>query len=306
MSNALLFTTCILIWGSTWIAITWQLGEVNPVLSVAYRFTLAAIILGLYCRCKKLDMRLPRHIHLKMIAVGLTLYTLEYCLLYFAQQHIISAVVALMSCCIIYINVLLRRLLLNKPIRKEVLVGASLGMLGIALIFYPEFSTINPSQGLIVGIALAMLSFFCASVGNVLSEKILDQGAPVVQMNFWAMCYGLLFMYSYILCADVPLLLPKNNHYYFSLIYLALFGSVLCFGAYMKLVKAIGSDKAAYVVLVYPIIALFMSTLFEGFHWTLLAIVGVCVVLLGNAIAMNKLSLAPIKLIKLNCRQQLR
>ena len=291
MSNPVLFMVVVLIWGSTWLAITYQFGEVDPTLSVAYRFLIAAVILFSYCKFKKLSLRLPRHIHIKMAGVGLCLYTLDYTLLYQSQQYIISAIVALMSSGMVYINVLLRRVLLKKPIRKEVMIGASVGMFGIGLIFLPEFSKVSANQYLLLGISLALTSFFFASLGNVISERILDHGTPVVQMNFWAMSYGVVFIFTAAIINGAEFSIPSNPNYYYSIFYLSIFGSVLAFGSYMQLVKQMGSDKAAYVVLVYPIIALILSTVFEGYQWHLEAFIGVAIVLLGNAVAMGKLPL---------------
>ena len=289
MSNLVLFSLVVLIWGSTWIAITFQLGEVDPILSVGYRFTLAALLLGLWCWWKRLPLKLPVHIHVKMAGVGLSLYTLDYSLLYASQQYIISALVALMSSCIIYMNVLQRRIFLKKAFRSEVLIGASLGLLGLVMIFYPEFEQVKADHFLLLGIGLAMCSFYFASVGNVISERILDHGTPVVQMNFWAMSYGLIFIYTSAWFMGAEFVLPSQASYYLSLLYLAVFGSVLAFGAYMKLLQQMGSDKASFVVLVYPLVALFISTLFEGYQWSLIALLGLVAILVGNAIAMNKL-----------------
>lgn len=281
----------VLIWGSTWLAITFQFGEVDPTLSVAYRFLIAAIILLAYSKYKKLSLKLPRHIHFKMAGVGLCLYTLDYTMLYQSQQYIISAIVALMSSGMVYINVVLRRVLLKKPIRTEVMIGATLGMLGIGLIFLPEFSKVSANQYLMLGISFALASFFFASLGNVISERILDHGTPVIQMNFWAMSYGVVFIFAAAWFNGAQFTLPTNPEYYYSILYLSVFGSVLAFGAYMQLVKQMGSDKAAYVVLIYPIVALILSTLFEGYQWQLEAFIGVVIVLLGNAIAMGKVPL---------------
>ncbi|GAA6183877.1 EamA family transporter [Aliiglaciecola sp. NS0011-25] len=292
MSNIQLFISCTLIWGSTWIAITFQLGEVDPVLSVAYRFTIASILLGCVCWFKKLSLKLPMHIHIKMAAVGLSLYTLDYSFLYESQKYLVSAVVALMSSCIIYINVIMRRLFLKKPIRLEVVLGATFGLLGMAMIFVPQFEHAQTHMFLSLGITLACIAFVCAAFGNVISERILDHGTPVLQMNFWAMTYALVFLYGYAFLNGAELVFPSSVDYYLSLLFLAVFGSVLAFGAYMKLVQQIGSDKAAYVVLMYPLVALFISTLFEGYQWRLPALIGVLVVLLGNAIAMGKVPLS--------------
>lgn len=288
MSNVFLFTSCVLIWGSTWLAITFQVGEVSSAVSVVYRFALASLMLGAFCWWRKLPLAMPTHLHIKMAAVGLSLYTLDYSLLYESQKYIVSAVLALMSSCIIYINVVLRRLILKKPMRLEVVLGATLGLVGMVLIFLPEFAKVGLNELLVTGIILAMMSFFFASVGNIISERILDTGAPVIQMNFWAMSYGVVWLSGYVFISGADWVLPTNPEYYLSLGYLALFGSVLAFGAYMKLVQQIGSDKSAYVVLMYPIVALVLSTLFEGYQWHLQAFIGVAIVLFGNAVAMGK------------------
>lgn len=288
--NVLLFIACVLIWGSTWIALTFQVGEVDPVVAVAWRFSIAVVCLGLWILISRRSFRMPLRIHLKAASVGFFLYTLDYSFLYAAQQYMISALLAVLSSSVIYFTVILRRILLKKPMRLEVIIGATLGLVGIVCIFLPEFAKMSLQEGLALGLLWAAISFLCAAIGNIISESILEEGTPVIQMNFFAMGYGLIFMYGFGLITGASYTLPLNNDFYFALAYLALFGSVLAFGAYMKLLQRIGSDKSTYVVLVYPIVALGLSTLFEGYVWTILAGFGVVLVLIGNAIAMGKLN----------------
>lgn len=289
MNNATLFTLCCLIWGSTWIAITYQIGHTSETFAIALRYLLASLCLGGYCLIRRLPLNFPLHIHLKMAAVGVFLYSLNYTLLYVAQAHIISALLALMSSCIIYINVVLRRWWLSEPIRKEVVLGATFGLVGIICLFVPEFSKVSMDAALAMGLAIAFVSFFCASTGNVISERILSLGTPVIQMNFYAMSYAMILLFITSLVMPGALVIPTSTEFYLSLFYLALFGSVFAFGAYMKLLKQMGADKAAYVVLVYPMVALVISTFFEGYTWSLLSVIGVLVILMGNAIAMGKI-----------------
>lgn len=288
MSNGVLFAICTLIWGSTWIAITYQIGHTAETLAVAWRYTLAALCLGLFCMMRGLPFKLPLHIHIKMAGVGFFLYCLNYTLLYMAQAHIISALLALMSSSIIYFNVVLRRWWLKQPIRLEVVVGATFGLAGIICLFVPEFSKVSMDAALAAGLSIAFVSFFSASIGNVISERILTLGTPVIQMNFYAMSYAMVMLYVTAWFTNDILVIPTAPEFYLSLLYLAIFGSVLAFGSYMKLLKQIGADKAAYVVLVYPIVALVISTFFEGYTWSWLSVLGVAVVLVGNAIAMGK------------------
>ena len=284
----MLFAICTLIWGSTWIAITYQIGHTAETLAVAWRYTLAALCLGLFCTVRGLPFKLPLHIHIKMAGVGFFLYCLNYTLLYMAQAHIISALLALMSSSIIYFNVVLRRWWLKQPIRLEVVVGATFGLAGIICLFVPEFSKVSMDAALAAGLSIAFVSFFSASIGNVISERILTSGTPVIQMNFYAMSYAMMMLYVTAWHTNDTLVIPTAPEFYISLLYLAIFGSVLAFGSYMKLLKQIGADKAAYVVLVYPIVALVISTFFEGYTWSWLSVLGVAVILVGNAIAMGK------------------
>jgi drug/metabolite transporter (DMT)-like permease len=277
-----------MIWGSTWIAITFQVGEVDPVVAVAWRFSIAVACLGVWILLSRRSFVLPFRTHLQALFVGLFLYTLDYSFLYAAQHYMISALLAVLSSSVIYFTVILRRVLLKKPIRLEVVIGATLGLIGIVCIFLPEFDNLSIQEGLIAGLIFAGISFLCAAIGNILSESILEKGTPVVQMNFFAMGYGLIFMYGFGLISDVSYQLPQGSDFYWALFYLALFGSVFAFGAYMKLLQRIGSDKSTYVVLVYPIVALGLSTLFEGYIWSGQAAFGVVLVLIGNAIAMGK------------------
>ncbi len=291
MSNNGLFSACVLIWGSTWLAITFQLGEVSPLYSIGMRFAIAVAVLGGFCLWRQLPMKFAANIHLRMLMVGLCLYALNYYFVYQSQQYLVSALVALLSSSIVYFNVLLRRLLLNKPVRMEVLVGAGIGIIGLVLLFWHELHKYVGEQDLLfLGLILAFASFVSASFGNVISESAFDLGAPVIQFNFFAMLYSLLFSFGFALLSSTPFVLPEQPSYWISLFYLSVFGTVLAFGAYMKLVKQIGADKSAYVVLMYPIVALILSTLYEGYQWQWTGFVGVVVILLGNAVAMGKVS----------------
>ena len=75
--------------------------------------------------------------------------------------------------------------------------------------------------------------------------------------------------------------------YILSLAYLAVFGSAVAFGCYLTLVGRIGADRASYATLLFPIIALIISTLFEGYHWTPPALAGVVIILAGNTLSMT-------------------
>lgn len=257
-------------------------------MSVILRFAIAAFLLALWCKIKGISLYVQRTHHKYLALAGIFFYCLDYSFLYAAEKHMISALLAVLSGSVIYFNVVLRRILLGKSIRVEVVVGATLGLFGIILIFAPEFEQLSLHEGITIGLLFATASFLSASIGNVLSERILDTNTEVIPMNFWTMSYGVACTTAVAIVSGTQFVLPTNASYYYSLMYLAIFGSVIAFGAYMKLIKQIGSDKAAYVVLVYPLVALTISTFFEGYMWSQYSILGVCFVIIGNAVAMGK------------------
>lgn len=291
MPNGLLFCLCAFIWGTTWFAITFQHSEMSLIYSVGLRFACAALLLGSWCFWRKLSMKFSWQAHLKMLAAGFSLYTLDYVFLYLSQQFIVSALLAVFSASVVYFTILLRRFMLGKPVRMEVVIGAGISAFGLYLLFSPEMDGLTTSDGLTLGLILATISFFFAAVGNVISENALSEEVPVVQFNFWAMSYSLVFTFGYAVCSNEPFVLPETQSYWLSLLYLAVFGSVLAFGAYMKLVKNLGADKSSNVILVYPVVALVISTLFENYQWSIMGLAGVVAIILGNAIAMDKLKL---------------
>ena len=231
-------------------------------------------------------MRFRIQQHGAMCLAGLFLYTLDYSFLYVAQQHIMGAFLAVLSTSVIYFNVVLRRVFLGKPIRREVVIGATLGFVGICAIFYPELRALNTSDSLKLGILWALCSFSSASIGNIISEYLLDD-VSVVAFNCYSMCYGSVVILVGLQLFDVPWQWPHALEFYAALVYLAIFGSVIAFGCYMLLVQRLGSDKAAYVVLVYPVIALLIATVMEGYEWSWLAILGVVCIGLGNYLALR-------------------
>ncbi|BDX05050.1 DMT family transporter [Planctobacterium marinum] len=289
MSNGLLFCLCAFIWGTTWFAITFQHSEMSLIYSVGMRFCCAALLLGVWCFWHKLNMKFSWRAHVKMLGAGFSLYTLDYVFLYLSQQFIVSALLAVFSASVVYFTIFLRRFMLGKPVRMEVVIGAAISAVGLYLLFSPEMEGLTESKGLTLGLIFATISFFFAAVGNVISENALSEEVPVVQFNFWAMSYSLLFTFGYALYTDEPFVLPEASSYWLTLAYLAVFGSVLAFGAYMKLVKNLGADKSSNVILVCPVVALVISTLFENYQWSIMGLTGVVAILIGNAIAMDKL-----------------
>jgi drug/metabolite transporter (DMT)-like permease len=102
------------------------------------------------------------------------------------------------------------------------------------------------------------------------------------------MLYGAAFTASLALFTGAKISFHAEAPYVFSLLYLSLFGSVIAFNLYLELLGNIGPDRAAYTVLIVPLIAMVFTTLFEGFVWHNSAIVGIVLLLLGNYLVLTK------------------
>ena len=288
LSNLFLFVIPVLIWGSTWYAITFQLGDVDPLFSVSYRFFLAGVILIIYCLLLGKTLRYSLKQHLWMALQGQLLFGLNYWMVYVSENYLTSALVAIAFSLLIFLNIFFSALLLGDKIHRTVVYGAVLGVSGTVLIFWPEISSYELGDDAYVGIIYCGLSIVFASLGNITSAYNQKQKLPVIQTNAFGMLYGSLGMMSIALLSGKWFSFSTETGYMVSLIYLAIFGSIIAFSTYLTLIGRIGPAKAAYVILVIPIIALIISTLFEDYQLSVYSIGGIALILSGNAVALRK------------------
>lgn len=288
MANFLFYTMTVLIWGSTWLAIKFQLGSVDPALSVAYRFLLAALILFVWCLLRGLPMRFSRSEHFFIALQGVCLFALNYLLFYLAELRITSGLAAVVFSTIVVMNLLNGRLFLGQRIEFKVLVGGVLGGVGLLLLFWPEMSAVDLSGGVIEGLLLCLAATYLASLGNIISARNQQRQLPVVQTNAYGMAYGSLCMALVVVVSGVPLSLELTFAYLSSLFYLALFGSVIAFGCYLSLIGRIGPGRAAYTTLLFPIVALALSTIWEDYRWSLPGFIGIFLILCGNYLTLTR------------------
>lgn len=288
MKNFILYIIPTFIWGSTWLAITFQLGVVDPLVSVFYRFLLAAIILFVYCSIIKINLKYNAKQHLFMAFQGVFLFGINYWLVYLAEVHLKSGLVAVIFSTIIFLNIFNGFIFLKSKIQLNVLTSALIGFIGIILVFKDHLLEFNFSSEKSSAMLLAFLSVITASIGNILSAYNQKNKLPVVQTNAYGMLYGALFMLLLIFITNTSVSFDVSFQYISSLIYLAVFGSVIAFYSYLTLLGKIGADRAAYVTLVFPIVALLLSTFFEEYTWSLFALLGVGLITFGNFLMLKK------------------
>ena len=295
MGNNLLYVATVLIWGSTWYAIKMQLGTVDPDLSVAYRFIAASTVLIGFCLATGRSLRFaPRH-HIFIAAQGLFLFCLNYWLFYYATFELTTGVVAVVFSLIMLMNILNGAVLFGTRVEPRVLGAAGLGVVGLVLVFWDDMAALDLTSGPMVGLGLSIVATYFASLGNMASLRNTRAGLPVLPVNALGMAYGAVFMTVLALLRGAPLSFDFSPGYVGSLLYLAIFGSVLAFGFYLTLLGRIGADRAAYAAVVFPIVALIISTFLEAYVWTVPALIGVALILGGNILAVAGPKRAPRK-----------
>jgi drug/metabolite transporter (DMT)-like permease len=288
MQNFLLYICTILIWGSTWLAITFQLGRVDPLVSIFYRFLSASLLSLVLCRALRLNMRFSRKEHGWIALQGFLMFSIGYWMVYTAERFIASGLAAVVTSSLIFMNILHGRLFLRKPVRGHVVSGAVLGIMGIVLIFLPEFSRLHWSDKAFQGFVLCTVSTVIYSLGNITSERNQKAGMPVLQTNALSMGYAALIMLALIWIGGKRFEFEPSIRYIGSLFYLSVFGSIAAFWCYMTLIGRIGADKAAYGPLVVPVLAMGLSSIFEGYLWSVPAVLGVLLIVSGNLLVLGR------------------
>ena len=287
MSNSALYVVTVLIWGSTWIAIEYQLGCVAPEVSIVYRYLIASSTLFLYCKIKGLSLSFKVKDHLWFGLLGLFLFCLNYIFAYRAQVYITSALAAIAFSTMLWINILLSRIFFGTRAGGRVLWGAVLGIGGILLLFLPRTESVSLTDSVFFGSLLALCGALMASFGNMSSQAAQKRRLPVVQSNAWSMLYGGVFTSLIAVAGGHPFTFDATFTYIISLLYLAIFGSVVAFGAYLTLLGRIGAHKAGYATVMFPVVALILSMLFEGLGLDLWIVGGTALVLLGNLLVLK-------------------
>ena len=288
MSNLALYAITVFIWGSTWFAIEFQLGSVAPEVSLVYRYSIASLLLFAWCRIRRLPLRFAFRDHVWFVLLGLLLFGINYIVAYRAQIHITSALTAIAFSTMVWMNIINARLFFGVQADARVLLGAMLGIAGIAILFTPQIGELSFTDSVFFGSFLAVLSALIASFGNMASQAAQRAKLPVMQSNAWGMLYG---------AAATAVIALLNGHefgfewtvaYIGSLAYLTVFGSIVAFGAYLTLLGRIGAHKAGYAMVMFPVVALVLSTLFEGLEIDASIVVGTALVVAGNLCVLNK------------------
>ena len=287
-STIFLFIATLLCWGPTWYVIKFQLGIVDPMVSVFYRFFLASIIILFFCKFKNFRIQFSFKEHFFIAVLGILLFNINYVIFYLSTQYLISGFVALCFSSILFMNIINNIIFHRNLPSIMTILGGAIGTLGLIFIFYEEISNFTLSSTTSFGIFLGIIATYFASLGNLVSAYTSKIKLPVVPVTGYGMLYGSLSLFIYLLVIGTPFQFDFSISYNLSLIYLSVFGSVFGFSLYLTLIEKIGSNDAAYVAIIMPLIALLVSTIFENLLWNLNLIIGAVMIILGNILILRK------------------
>lgn len=285
------FAVVTLIWGSTWLVIKGQLGVVPAAWSVTYRFVLAGGIMLAICLVRRIWVRPTPTAHAFALAAGGAQFMLNFNFVYAAEMYLASGLVALIFALLIVSNTLLARVFLGAAVTPRFAAGAAVGLAGLALVFAPDLVRAGARPGsaasTATGVVLALGGVIGASMANVMQATRLARSLPALPTLALTMLYGAALDALYALATAGPPVFDPRPEYALGLCYLAGIASVLAFSLYYGMIRRIGPGAAAYTSVVIPVVAMALSTAFEGYAWTPPAAAGGCLALVGLVIALS-------------------
>ena len=282
MNNYILFLITLFCWSPTWYLIKFQLGYVDPLVFIA------AIIIFIYLVIKNKNLKFSINHHFWFLFFGTCLYSINYVFFYLSNTYLISAFPAIVFSTVVIMNILGETFYFKKKPSLKTLIGATIGMIGIIIIFNDEIFNFSLTEGTHIGLFLALIGTFCASTGNMVYQRNLNNNFPVIQTIAYAMLYGSLVTLMATQVRGAELLFENSISYISSLLYLAIFGSIFAFVSYLKLLEKVGPGRAGYVGVVMPVLALMISTIFEKLEWQIDLIIGLPILIIGAILVINQ------------------
>ena len=286
--NALLYGLVVVIWGTTWIAIFLQQGPVAAPVSIFWRFAVASATMMIVLVALRRLRRLALRDHLYCMLQGCCVFCFNFWCFYTAAAHINTGLESVIFSMAVLYNAINSFIFFGQRPPARFWTAAALGLIGIITLFWNDLLASGWSASLLTGIGLSALGTYGFSLGNMISMRHQRRGLETMTTNAWAMLYGTLVMGCIALFRGDSFVPEWTVSYLGALVYLALFGSVIAFGAYFTLVGRIGPGKAAYSTLLFPLVALSISTVYEGYVWHVNGIVGLVLILGGNMVMFTK------------------
>lgn len=283
------FLIVSIVWGSTWFVIRDGIGTVPGPWSVTYRFIVATIGMFALTAIMRQPLKIDRQMMRWTVLLGLLQFSLNFNFVYAAEHHITSGLVAVIFALLIVPNAILAKYWLGRVIDMNFITGSAIAGVGVGLLMLQEYRVAPVGGGeVLLGLSLTLCGVVSASISNVLQVVPKVARFPTVTILAWSMLWGTVYNAAFAFVVSGPPLVDPRPEYLGGVLYLAIIGSVLTFPLYFKLIRDIGPGKAAYTGVLTPIIAMMLSTAFEDYRWSYLAIAGAVLAMIGLLVAMRQ------------------
>lgn len=287
--DALLYAAIILVWSTSWIGITFQVtAPVAPEVSLVWRFGLAAIGMWVWTLARRERVVFPLRVHARFALMGVLMFSSNFLLFYYGAAAIPSGLLSVVFSLASVFNMFLGAALLGVRIERRVLIGGLLGFAGIAAMFWPQIARTGFDAASAWGLFLCVAGTLSFCLGNMASSVAQRDKLPILPSAAWGMLYGTAFLALLAAAQGLPFTFAFTLPYVVSLLWLSLMSSVIAFAAYLTLLGRIGAARAGYATVLFPVFALLISTVFEGYQWTAPAFVGLGLVIIGNLFVLTR------------------
>ena len=283
-----LYGLVVFVWGTSWIGMRQQVGIVAPEISVLWRFVLACPVMFVWAVLAGQPLVFRAGPHLRFAAMGATMFSTNLILFYHASLAIPSGLMAVVFSLAAIFNASFGAIFLAQPIDRSVILAAVVGVAGVALMFAPEIVSHELDRNALIGLAQCVSATACFCLGNIVSAASQQQRLPVLSSTAWGMAYGIAILVVVSLVRGNAFIIEPTARYITALIWLAVVASVIAFSAFLTLVGRIGAARAGYMTILFPVVALTVSTLFEGYRWSAVSALGLALVIAGNVMMLRR------------------
>ena len=283
-----IYATALIVWGTSWYAIKLQLGVVSPEVSLFWRFGLASMLMAAWVIIAGAPVRFPAEMHARFAAMGVTMFSTNFAMFYIGGLFVPSGLLAVIFSLTSILNVFLSAIFFREKLQWRVIAGSCLGVAGVMCLFYPEIVGTRFDTKAIFALVLGFCGALSFCTGNMIARTVQRAGVSLRSQNMWGMVYGTIWTGLLALLAGEPFIIDWSATYIGSLLWLTVFSTVVAFAAYLTLTRRIGPGRAGYVAVMFPIVALAISTVLEDFQWTAIAAFGVVLALAGNYLVLSR------------------
>ena len=279
-----LYLAMILVWGSSWLAIAWQISDISPIVSVFYRFALAEIIMFPMMKILGKIQQVRAKDHIFFALHGALLFSLNFICFYYASHYIVSGLIAIIFSLATIWNALNGYLFYKEKPVPAMKWGILFGLLGLILIFWQDIANVELGGDILLGVGLSVLGVYFFSLGNMITVRNKKNGITSITSTSYGVIYGSVILFIICLILGLEFSFEFSEQYLGALVFLSLIATIFGFTAYLNLVERLGASRAAYILVITPLVALALSTIFEDYQWSITAIIGVLFIALGNFI----------------------